>query len=97
MRRYMYTPCGARVCFCAHVCARVCVSVISVLSIFLRIYANPLYTVYLYTCLFALIFSMWVYLCLFLCAGDAAHSIVCDRVNQSRSLIFHLKRGKHNA
>ena len=83
------------VCVC--MCVRVCTCVIIELSILFRIFANSLITSTLYTYRFALIFVMWDYCCLFLCAGELAKSGVCDRVNQIVVVDVHLSEGVHDA
>ena len=56
----------------AHACARMCVSVINGFTIFFRIYANLLNTVYLYTCPFAFICVMWDHLSIYFYVDNVA-------------------------
>ena len=56
-------PRDANVCMCAHMC--VCVCVCEWVKHPLRIFVNPLYTVYLSIRRFAFIFAMWGYFSFF--------------------------------
>ena len=47
----------------------------------------------LYTYAFPLIFFMWDYVVMFLCASDVAKCGACDRANKSRSVDLHLSEG----
>ena len=85
----------ARVCTCVHLCARVCicvcvrVCVISWLSILFRIQAKPTNKHTLYRRKVALIFVMWDYFYLFLCASDVAKSQTCDPINEIAKFNLH--------
>ena len=59
----------------------------------LWIYANPLYTHFLYACQIDYHFDMWDYLCLFLITSDVAQWDSSDRAIQSRSSNFTYSRG----
>ena len=53
----------------------------------LRIFTNSLFLFFLYTCTYALIFVMWDYFYVFMCASDVAARGASDRVIKSQSLI----------
>ena len=67
-----------RVCVCMCMCAYVCVCDINENKQLFMIFAISLITHLLYTRSFPLIFLMWDYIFLFLCACDMAKHGACD-------------------
>ena len=97
MRRHIaacvHTTWCTRMHMYVRVCARVCACVISESSILFKIFANSLITHTLYTRRFTLLFVMWDYYCLFLCASDVENFGVNDCVDQIAIVNLHLSEG----